>query len=268
MSSSTTTMKPRTVIVLKSESDSTDTYAQLLRENNFNAIFVPTLGFGFKKLDELRQKLINAEQYAGVIFTSPRCIEAVIEALQQREMPKSWHLLHNFSVGEVTHNLAMTRLQQLFTRGKETGNASALADFIIETFDGDKEKPFLLPCGNLRTDILLSKLGVNGFLVDAVEVYETICHPELGETLDRALKEENVEFLAFFSPSGVNCTVDHFAKNNLSFEGKKLIAIGPSTRKCIEERGLTVYRTAERPSVEYLIKVLINPDDCRLKLED
>ncbi|XP_055918875.1 uroporphyrinogen-III synthase [Eupeodes corollae] len=264
----TSTMKARTVIVLKAESDSTDYYAEQLRENNFNAIFVPTLGFGFKKLDELRQKLINAEQYAGIIFTSPRCIDTVREALQAREMPKSWHLLHNYAVGEVTHNLAMTKLEQLFTRGKETGNASALADYIIETFDGDKEKPFLLPCGNLRTDILLSKLGVAGFLVDAVEVYETICHPELGETLDRALKEDNVEFMAFFSPSGVNCTVDHFAKNNLSFEGKKLIAIGPSTRKCIEERGLKVYRTAERPSVEYLIKVLINPDDCRPKLED
>lgn len=256
-------MKKRGVIVLKSESESTDRYSQLLHEYNFNAIFVPTLGFGFKNLDELRSKLMIPDKYAGIIFTSPRCIDAVQEALQSNELPGGWKMLHNYAVGEVTHNLAMTSLHQLFTQGKQTGNASNLADFIIETFDGTKTLPFLLPCGNLRTDTLFNKLISSGFLIDACEVYETICHPDLGANLSRALKEDNLEFLAFFSPSGVNCTYEYFTKNNLSFDEKKLIAIGPSTRRAMESKNLNVFRTAERPTVECLIKVLINPDDCR-----
>lgn len=260
-------MSDRTVIVLKSESETSDVYSELLEGNGFRAVFVPTLAFGFKQLDELRNKLLQPEKYAGIIFTSPRCVEAVREAMQSKDLPGAWKMLHNYAVGEVTHNLALASLQQLFTQGKQTGNASNLADFIVETFDGNKALPFLLPCGNLRTDTLLSKLTEEGFILDACEVYETICHPEFNANFERALKqEENIEYLAFFSPSGVNYTCDYLNKNNIQINDKKLVAIGPSTRRAMESRGLKVYRTAERPSVECLIKVLINPDDCRPKL--
>uniref|UniRef100_T1H6K5 Uroporphyrinogen-III synthase n=1 Tax=Megaselia scalaris TaxID=36166 RepID=T1H6K5_MEGSC len=246
-----------TVILLKSETESSDVYGRLLEANNFKAIFVPTLGFGFKKLDELKKKLEHPEKYAGIIFTSPRSVDAVRGALG--EDPNA-RMLCNYSVGEVTHNLVMSTLNQLFTKGKETGNANNLSEFIKDGFDGNKSLPFLFPCGNLRTDTLITKLSECGFQLDAFEVYETICHPDLGENLKKALEEENVEFMAFFSPSGVNCTYEYFQKNNLSFNGKKLIAIGPSTRKCIEGKGLEVYSVAEKPTVDYLIKVLINPN--------
>jgi len=253
----------RTVIIFKSESDSTDLYNEVLREHSFNPIFIPTLSFGFKNLDKLEAKLRHPDNYAGIIFTSPRCIEAVCEALALQELPGGWKMLHNYSVGEVTHNLAMSSLQQLFTHGKQTGNARNLADFIIDTFDGSRDFPFLLPCGNLQQDTLLSKLISAGFHVDACEVYETKCSPNLKSSMDKALKEENIEFLCFFSPSGVNCTADYFKENNINLEQYKLIAIGPSTRKAIEEKGWKVFRTAERPTVDALVRVLINPEESR-----
>ncbi|KAL5285952.1 UROS family protein [Megaselia abdita] len=258
----------KTVILLKSETDSSDVYGRILEANNFKAIFVPTLGFGFKNLENLKTKLEHPESYSGIIFTSPRSVDAVRGALgPDTPMPEGWFKLFNLSVGEVTHNLAMSTLNQLHTKGKDTGNANNLSDFIKTNYEGSKSLPFLFPCGNLRTDTLITKLAESGFLSDAFEVYETICHPDLGDNLKKALEEPNVEFMAFFSPSGVNCTYEYFQKNNLSFEGKKLIAIGPSTRKCIEGKGLEVYSVAEKPTVDYLIKVLINPNECRPKLE-
>lgn len=259
-------MSKRTVIVLKSESETSDVYSELLEEKGFNAVFVPTLAFGFKRLNDLRTKLLQPEKYAGIIFTSPRCVEAVRQSLQSNELPDVWKMLYNYSVGEVTHNLAQSSLH-LFTQGKQTGNAKNLADFIVETFNGNKTLPFLLPCGNLRTDTMLSKLTEQDLIVDACEVYETICHPEFNTNFERALNnEKNIEYLAFFSPSGVSCVCDYLKENNIGIGGKKLIAIGPSTRLAMESRNLEVYRTAERPSVDCLIKVLINPDDCRPKL--
>lgn len=251
----------KTVIILKSESESSENYAKQLIEKNFNPIFVPTLGFGFKKLDELKEKLLKPNMYSGIIFTSPRSVEAIKEALNNTIIPDDWKMLHNYCVGEVTHNLVWSTLNELNAKGKETGNASNLADYINEHFDGNKSLPFLFPCGNLRTDTLLSKLTQQGFSIDACEVYETISHPDLNENLNKALTLGNVEYLAFFSPSGVNCCYDYFQKNNIKLDDKKLIAIGPSTRKCIEGKGLKCYRTCEKPSVEYLIKVLLNPDD-------
>lgn len=258
--------RQRTVIIFKSESDSTDVYAEELQRHFFNPIFVPTLAFGFKNLEKLHAKLQHPDDYEGLIFTSPRCVEAVVKALENTEMPGGWKMLHNYAVGEVTHNMAMNELQQMFTQGKQTGNARALAEFIIDNHDGDKELPFLLPCSNLAQDTLNLKLREVGFRVDACEVYETKCSPELGEKMDHALKSENVEFLCFFSPSGVNCTHDYFKAKDIPMDKYRLVAIGPSTRRALENKGLKVYCTAERPTVEHLIKVLINPQDCRENL--
>lgn len=258
--------RERTVIIFKSESESTEVYAETLLGHNFQPLFVPTLSFGYKNLAELRAKLMEPDRYAGIIFTSPRCVEACAEALQHSELPGGWKLLHNYAVGEVTHNLALTTLQQLFTHGKQTGNARNLGDFIVDTFDGSRNLPLLLPCGNLATDTLLSKLAENGFCVDACEVYETKCNPQLGECMERALKAENIEFLAFFSPSGVNCANEYFKAHQIVPDQWKLVAIGPSTRRALEALGLKVFCTAERPTVEHLVKVLLNPQDSRERL--
>ncbi|KAH8387946.1 hypothetical protein KR093_010407 [Drosophila rubida] len=258
--------RQRTVIIFKSESESTDVYAETLLGHNLQPVFVPTLSFGFKQLDQLRAKLLTPDKYAGIIFTSPRCVEAVAEALQLADLPAGWTLLHNYAVGEVTHNLALSTLQQLFTHGKQTGNARNLGDFIVDTFDGSRQLPLLLPCSNLATDTLLSKLLENGFCVDACEVYETKCNPQLAECMERALQAENIEFLAFFSPSGVKCAHDYFKAHNVALEQWKLVAIGPSTRRALEALGLKVFCTAERPTVEHLVKVLLNPQESRERL--
>ncbi|KAH8410538.1 hypothetical protein KR222_004727, partial [Zaprionus bogoriensis] len=250
--------RKRTVIIFKSESESTEVYAETLLGHNFQPVFVPTLSFGFKQLDQLRAKLMEPDRYAGIVFTSPRCVEAVAEALQPGELPGGWKLLHNYAVGEVTHNLALGALQQLFTHGKQAGNARNLGEYIVDTFDGSRQLPLLLPCGNLATDTLLSKLAENGFCVDACEVYETKCSPQLGACMERALQAENIEFLAFFSPSGVNCAIEYFRAHNIAPDQWKLVAIGPSTRRALEALGLKVFCTAERPTVEHLVKVLLN----------
>lgn len=258
--------RQRTVIIFKSESESTDVYAEELQRHFFRPIFVPTLTFGFKNLEKLHAKLQHPDDYAGMIFTSPRCVEAVCKALDKQEIPGGWKMLHNYAVGEVTHNMVLDSLQQLFTQGKQTGNARALSEFIIDTFDGTKEKPFLLPCSNLAQDTLNVNLKEVGFRVDACEVYETKCSPELTEKMETALKADNIEFMAFFSPSGVNCTYEYFKAKEMPMDKYRLVAIGPSTRRALEGKGLKVYCTAERPTVEHLIKVLINPQDCRENL--
>ncbi|XP_013109708.1 uroporphyrinogen-III synthase [Stomoxys calcitrans] len=258
--------RQRTVIIFKSESESTDVYAAELKHHFFHPIFVPTLSFGFKNLEKLCAKLQHPDDYEGIIFTSPRCVEAVCKALDKQELPGGWKMLRNYAVGEVTHNMVHDHLQQLFTHGKQTGNARALAEFIIEAFEGDKDKPLLIPCSNLAQDTLTVMLKEDGFRIDACEVYETKCSPDLSEKMDEALKAENIEFLAFFSPSGVNCASEYFKAKNIPMDKYRLVAIGPSTRRALENKGLKVYCTAERPTVEHLIKVLINPQESRENL--
>lgn len=249
------------VVILKSESESADSYTCLLRENNFEPLFVPTLEFRYKNLDKLYEKLCTADAFSGIIFTSPRSVDACEQALNElgpTKIDAEWTKLHNYCVGEVTHNLIHVALD-LNARGKHTGNANNLADFIFENLEGIRlERPFLFPCGNLRQDTLQLKLMDYGYFLDPIEVYETVAHSELEQNLKKALIDEKAEYVAFFSPSGVNYTIAILKKLELDLQNFKLIAIGPSTRKCLETNGLEVYKTAEKPSVEYLVKALLD----------
>lgn len=248
------------VVILKAESDSTDSYTCLLRENNFNPIFIPTLEFRFKNLDQLQEKLQSPDKFSGIIFTSPRSVEACEQALSKLEtkIDRKWTELHNYCVGDVTHNLVHTALD-LNARGKHTGNANNLAEFIFENLEGARlESPFLFPCGNLRQDTLQLKLLDYGYAIESVEVYETVAHSALEENLREALVNQQIEYIAFFSPSGVNCTNAALQKLGISLSDYKLIAIGPSTRKGLENLQFQVHKTAEKPSVEYLVKALLD----------
>lgn len=262
--------RERSVLIFKSETESNEEYAKELRQHHLNAVFVPVITFGFKSLENLYAKLQRPDDFAGLIFTSPRGVDAVIKSLQGHDtqsLLSSWKMLHNYAVGEVTHNKALSELDQLFTHGKKSGNANNLADFIIETFDGSKSLPFLLPCSNVAQDTMYTRLTEYGFRVDPIEVYETKPNPELGEYLEKALQTPNLQYYAFFSPSGVNAVCDYFETKNLDLDKYLLVAIGPSTRRALEKRGHKVYCTAEKPTVEHLVKVLINPEECRERLK-
>ncbi|KAG4076933.1 hypothetical protein HA402_015920 [Bradysia odoriphaga] len=217
------------VVILKSESESSDSYATLLRENNFDPIFVPTLGFGFKNLDTLKTRLGEPDNYAGIVFTSPRSVEACEQAIKGTNFDKKWKDLHNYCVGDVTHNMIHVVLD-MNARGKQTGNANNLADYIFESLEGHRlQNPFLFPCGNLKQDTLQLKLLDYGYFMDPIEV-----------------------------PSGVNFVNAILKKLEIRLSDFKLIAIGPSTRKSLESNDLTVFKTAEKPSVEYLVKALLD----------
>lgn len=247
------------VVILKSESESSDSYTCLLRENNFDPIFIPTLEFRFKNLDILVEKLQAPDTFSGIIFTSPRSVEACEQALNTAatKIDAKWSTLHNYCVGEVTHNLIHVALD-LNARGKHTGNANNLSDFIFENLEGSRlESPFLFPCGNLRQDTLQLKLMDYGYFLDPVEVYETVAHSDLEANLRQAMIDEKAEYLAFFSPSGVTHTNAILKKLDIDLASYKLIAIGPSTRKALESNGFEVFKTAEKPSVEYLVKALV-----------
>lgn len=246
------------VVILKSESESSDSYATLLRENNFDPIFVPTLGFGFKNLEKLKEKLNEPDNYAGIVFTSPRSVEACEQAIKGTNFDKKWKELCNYCVGDVTHNMIHVVLD-MNARGKQTGNANNLAEYIFESLEGQQLLlPFLFPCGNLKQDTLQLKLLEYGYFMDPIEAYETAAHPDLEANLRKALIDDKAEYLAFFSPSGVNFVNAILKKLEIRMSDYKLIAIGPSTRKSLESNDLKVFKTAEKPSVEYLVKALLD----------
>lgn len=246
-----------TVVLFKAEPiDKSDNYVDLL-EKHFKVIAIPTLDFVYKNLKELKEKLENPKDYSGMIFTSPRSINAVVKSLEDEKLPAEWSLLKNYSVGESSHNLAQSLLH-LKTQGKEAGNAKDLANKIAKDYEEIvKDYPFLFPSGNLKQDILEKSLSVHKIQVTPIEIYETIAHLSL-ETSVNKLKNLNIDFIVYFSPSGLKFTHPILEECQFDFKSLKLIALGPSSKKAIEEQNLICYRMCEKPTPESLLETLLS----------
>lgn len=243
------------IAIFKSvESGSFEKYNKVFADNNVEALLIPSIDFIFTNIAVLCQKLQKPELYGGLIFTSPRSVQA---AKLCNKSLVDWTLKQNFSIGETTHSEALSQLG-LETFGKESGNAQSLGENIIEMFV--LKNPLLFPCGNLAQDSLQKQLKRANIETDIVEVYETVQHPELESNFMKALDSLEVEFFVFFSPSIVNfChAIAEKCDRVNDFTKKKLISIGPSTSRALEVKKLQIYATASSPSPEGLLVALMS----------
>lgn len=122
------------VLLLKSQKgdNQNDKYENCMVESGFSVTQCKTLIFNFRNLGCLEEKLSRPSKYEGIIFSSPQCVQAIYLAVKNghEDVWKQWHLKTNFVVGEATYKEALEKLQ-LDCKGKETGNAMNLSQFIL-----------------------------------------------------------------------------------------------------------------------------------------
>jgi uroporphyrinogen-III synthase len=243
------------VVLFKSESDGPDKFVQLLEESDYEVRSINCLNFKFKNLEPISEEMQKVDGYEGMIFTSQRAIQAVFKATESDpEQLVQWQQKTNYSVGESTSESAKSLLH-LDTKGNETGNAQALASLIVDNHRNKQPKPFLFPSGNLKQDILEKSLKENSIEVQCVEAYETVQHSDL-EKLIEELKAVKIEFIVFFSPSGIKFSMPLLKKHEVNLESVKAIAIGPSTKKTLEENNVQCFRMCSKPTPQSLLEAL------------
>uniref|UniRef100_A0A6P7G754 Uroporphyrinogen-III synthase n=1 Tax=Diabrotica virgifera virgifera TaxID=50390 RepID=A0A6P7G754_DIAVI len=212
-----------TVLLLKTQSNETsDKYAQLLTDNGFQARQVKTLVFQFKNLNILAEKLNKASLYSGIIFSSPRCVQAVKLACQEADINiKDWQSKNNFVVGTATYTEALQSLG-FECRGSDSGNAVNLLEYMKKVVD-DQHSLFLYPHGNLKSDSFSKVEEKQKIQVEGVLVYHTIDNPNVEEEISDATNNftETPEFMVFFSPSGLESSIEYLRKLPL-FESSKV----------------------------------------------
>lgn len=243
------------VVLFKSESVGPDKFIKALDEKNFHCLLIFCLDFQFKNLDLLRMKLENHQDYEGLLLTSPRSLSAIEKAAKDHnEILKNWKNKSNYCVGETTSHLAQS--MGLQSKGKQAGNAFSLSKILIEDLKENMNlKRFLFPSGNLKQDLLEKSLEEGKIKVENIEVYETIQHEKLEDSIEE-LKVLKVDYIIYFSPSGVNFSLPLLRKRGINVQDIKIIAIGPSTKKSLEDNGLHCYRMCPKPSPESLLEAL------------
>ncbi|XP_072485149.1 uroporphyrinogen-III synthase isoform X3 [Notamacropus eugenii] len=120
----------------KDDDSGQDPYIQELGSCGFAATLIPVLSFEFLSLQSFSEKLSRPEAYRGLIFTSPRAVEAVKLCLERdnklevwkKSLKEKWHIKPAYVVGQATASLV--RKIGLTTEGEECGNGEKLAEYI------------------------------------------------------------------------------------------------------------------------------------------
>ncbi|XP_026206454.1 uroporphyrinogen-III synthase isoform X1 [Anabas testudineus] len=250
------------VLLLKEPRDTesgTDPYIKELASHGHKATLIPVLSFKCVSLNTLSDKLFQPEKYGGLVFTSPRAVEAVEKCLGPEERREEWNNAVRdkwnsksiYVVGKAT--AALVQSLGLKPLGEETGTAEILSRVIIEREDTNIP-PLFFPCGSIKREVLPTALRENGVPLETLTVYQTAEHPDLEKNLMNYFTEQGTPAsIAFFSPSGVKFCLK--VVQRLSGEQLmqiKFAAIGPTTRDAMTAEGLCVSCTAAKPTAEHL----------------
>ncbi|XP_061665635.1 uroporphyrinogen-III synthase isoform X2 [Syngnathoides biaculeatus] len=255
------------------------------------AALLPVLSFKFVSLNTLSDKLFQPEKHGGLIFTSPRAVEAAKMCLEgrreewERSAKAKWDAKSVYVVGKAT--AALVRHLGLDPLGEDAGTAEVLSRVIIERED-TSIPPLFFPCGSIKREVLPTALRESGVPLETLTVYQTSAHPDVEKNLDNYFAAQGCPAsVAFFSPSGVNfClqTLRRLAgeqlaqiKVNVAFDRHaefqpsvpdsqipitdkprlvQFAAIGPTTRDAMQAAGLSVSCTAEKPTAEHLAEAV------------
>ncbi|KFZ67068.1 Uroporphyrinogen-III synthase, partial [Podiceps cristatus] len=247
------------VLLLKDPKDKDsgpDPYIKELGLYGFEATLIPVLSFEFISLESLFEKLSHPESYGGLVFTSPRALEAIKICLKEnskneawsKSLIQRWNTKPAYVVGKATASLAEEI--GLMPQGEKSGNAEKLAEYICS-----REKPsssaLLFPCGALKREVLPTVLREKGVPLESLTVYQTAQHTDLQESLSSYFSQQSFVdcSVGYSSPSGVRFCLQHIQKLSGDFINHiKFAAIGPTTAEAMEAAGIPVGCTAESPT--------------------
>lgn len=249
------------VLLLKEPKDGEtgpDPYIKELASHGLEATLIPVLSFEFVFLRELSEKLSHHEQYGGIIFTSPRAVEAVQRCIKenitknwQNSLKQHWSSKSVYVVGKATASLVKDL--GLVPQGEDCSNAEKLAIYLCNQ-ESSTSLPLLFPCGQLKREVLPNILRENSVPLECLTVYQTSQHPQLQEGLVDYFSEQGMPAsVTFFSPSGVKFCLPAIQKlSGNIFNQIKFAAIGPTTADAMKAEGLHVSCTAEKPTPQDL----------------
>ncbi|XP_075390343.1 uroporphyrinogen-III synthase [Tenrec ecaudatus] len=248
-----------------------DPYVRELGLCGLEATLIPVLSFEFFSLPSLSEKLSRPEAYGGLVFTSPRAVEATELCLEKylkteawtSSLRAKWNAKPAYVVGSAT--ACLVQRLGLDTLGEDCGNAEKLAEGICAREMPDL--PLLFPCGTLKRETLPKMLKDHGVPLESVTVYRTIPHPGIQGSLRSYFSKQGIPAsIAFFSPSGLTYSLKHIQElSGDSIEQIKFAAIGPTTAHALATQGLPTSCMAESPTPKALAKGIwrvLQPPDC------
>jgi len=223
--------KPPLILVVREF----DEFSRVLAENGFETINFPAIQtLPIEDFSELGEKLAGLENYDGLFLTSPKAAKV---------------FLHNFDNVE---NVFRGKVYVLGNRTKalfENANFETVfreeantAEEFINSFDESEfaGKKFLFLKGD-KSLRAIPELLKDRAMIDEIVVYRTI-ESSIDETLKNEISarfsENKIDWICFFSPSGIESFTKTFGE--FSLNEIKIAVIGATTAKKAADVNLKV----------------------------
>ncbi|EQC30742.1 uroporphyrinogen-III synthase [Saprolegnia diclina VS20] len=182
------------------------TYTTAFAAAGLAAAFSDVLSFEARNRDVLRERLRSLASYDGLIITSPRSSEAIVEALMAMDDAERAHVLAQlqtlpvFSVGQKT-SAPLTALG-VTCSGEASGSGDVLAAHIASVQDPTSTKPTLFLCGEKHHDALPTSFRARNQVLEELIVYVSASVSSIDYFASP--NAATPAWVIFFSPSGVH----------------------------------------------------------------
>lgn len=227
----------RTVVITRSPEDSAGS-AELFTSLGAKVICFPAVAISrytdFKELDKILQEGIDM-----VIFTSVNSVKYFQQRITETGIAVDYNKVNTAAVGVKTaaecerQNITINICPERFSA---EGLLAELSNYDI------KGKRVLIPSSEIARDQLADGLRNMGAIVSKIPVYRVTLPPEpVIRGACRELKEKIPDLYIFASPSAYRNFLEIMRISEVKefFKNSKISAIGPVTKKEIENSGIT-----------------------------
>ncbi|CAO3675229.1 unnamed protein product [Umbelopsis ramanniana] len=262
-----TTPTPNILLLKEKSKNQPDPYETHFTEHKFNCVFVPVLEHCLTHLEDLRSMLnTNSENYAGLVVTSKRAVDALNQVWQSIDTAakQAWIERPVFTVGPSTANLV--RELGLRPVGETSGCAQRLGQEIIQQLqDSRHQEPvrLLFLVGDKRRDELPTMMKNASIVMEEVLVYETQLRKDLEDAIQETITTQSQpNWVVVFSPSGSKALdILYHNLQKKKYPKPRIAAIGQTTSKHLKDRGYQVDAVADKPDAYYLREAVLQSMD-------
>ena len=231
-----------------------DTLPDLLKVRGAKVLALPMIGISQSKLRTDEKELMkNLEVFDWIFFTSKNGVinffRHLIEINGNTELPKSVKMA---VMG------ARTAVElDYYGYAPHFINEENTSDDLVQLFI-ERHKPsnlkILLALGSLADDLLFDKLSVEN-KVYRINVYKTVSPDNADKGILEIIKRDKYDLILFTSPSTFNHFCSFYDEEQI---GKlKMVSIGATTTKAINDAGYEPLFTAQKSNAEGLRDAII-----------
>ena len=220
------------VVVTRAEADNGPLSTQL-RELGLTVLLWPAVSVAVAETSALEEALENINTYDWIVFASRHAVAAVIERVETP--PPNVRVA---AVGKATGQVLRQRGWPVDLLPEDANAAALVSEFATKPMQGTR---VLFPASSRALPTIAAGLTQLGATVTQVEAYRTEPASLDVDACRAWIERDVIAAVTFASPSAVIELEHALAKPHFDrlLKAAKVIAIGPTTARALEEHGCT-----------------------------